>query len=919
MKLLFEKNQPYQLEAIQSVIDLFEGQPLNKSDFEFSISDNAVGSIQFTEAGVGNNLTLSDDELLVNLSKVQGANQLRSDEISIALERLWYNDDTDSRTSVATKPIVTDFPNYSIEMETGTGKTYVYLRSIYELNKVYGFKKYVIVVPSVAIREGVLKSLQITFEHFQEIYENQPTDFKVYDSGKPTDLHNFAKSNSIQILVINIDSFTKDANVINQIKETGIKPIEYIQRSNPIVIVDEPQNMETDIRKKAIANLNPLFTLRYSATHKNLYNLIYKLDPVKAYDLGLVKQIEVDSVIARNDSSGAFVSIDAFKTAKQSITVKLTIFVNEKSGAEKKQVTAKIGDDLYKLSKGWTIYKDGYIINEIDSDNGLVQFSNGQTVYKGQAIGGLTDQILREMIDATVENHFKKEKELRPKGIKVLSIFFIDRVANYRGYDDRGNSFQGKYAEWFEQSFEKWKGMPAYKGLFSYKAEEVHNGYFSQDKGRLKDSKEGKSSKADDEAFKLIMQDKERLLDVTVPLRFIFSHSALREGWDNPNVFQICTLNETKSDVKKRQEIGRGLRLCVDQTGARNLDRSVNRLTVIANEAYDSFSKALQKEIEDDCGVKFEGRIKNARQRQKVNLKDKWLEDSLFLDLWNKIKFKTEYRVNYNTGSLIANCVAALKEMPAIEKPLIYREKNLARFIRDAKGELVELGGEQKGSKERIIKDARYEIPDFIGYIQSKTELTRDTITQIVIQANRLNEMFNNPQLFMDNIVKIIKHEFDEIKIEGIQYQKIDKQVYEMKLFESVEIEHYLENLVAVKKQAKTLYNYVVIDSLSTPERKFAEDCDSRDDILFYVKLPKSFQVKTPIGPYNPDWALIKREDGDEKKIYFVAETKDQKAVKDRTLLRNAERLKIKCAESHFEVIDDVRYQVVNSVSDLKP
>lgn len=918
MKLKFDSKQAYQLEAIQSVIDLFEGQHLNNSDFEFSFTSENSGSIQFTETGVGNNFTLTEEEIFANLNRIQTANNLREDEISTALEKLWYNEVADTKGNITDTAIAASFPNFSVEMETGTGKTYVYLRSIYELNKVYGFKKFVIVVPSIAIREGVLKSLSITFDHFQGLYENQPAEFKVYDSSRLADLGNFAKSNAIQILVINIDSFAKDANVINQVRETGIKPIEYLQKSSPIVIIDEPQNMETDIRKRAIANLNPLFTLRYSATHKNTYNLIYKLDPVKAYDLGLVKQIEVDSVVTKNDSSGAFISVDKFISKKQSITAKITIFVSDKTGVAKKQVTAKIGDDLYKLSKGWDIYKEGYVINELDAENGYIEFSSGQLVYQGEPVGGLTDQILKEMVDATVENHFKKEKELKVKGIKVLSLFFIDRVANYRSYDDQGSPVEGKFSLWFEESFNKWKNMPSYSGLYPFEAEDVHNGYFSQDKGKFKDSKEGKSTKADDETFKLIMQDKERLLDIDTPLRFIFSHSALREGWDNPNVFQICTLNESKSEMKKRQEIGRGLRLCVDQKGERNLERSINRLTVIANESYEAFSKALQSEIEEDTGVKFEGRIKNARDRKKVQLKDKWLEDSLFLELWEKIRYCTEYKVNYSTTALIKNCVTSLKKMPSIEKPVIYREKNIAKFIRDKEGKLIELGGEQKGSKEKIIKDTNYAIPDFVAYIQSKTELTRDTITKIILQSNRLGEIFNNPQLFMDTVVKIIKDEFDKIKINGIEYEKIAGKTYEMKLFEAAEVEQYMDNLVLVKKQVKTLYNYIVIDSLSGPEKQFAEDCETRDDILFYVKLPSKFQIKTPIGPYNPDWALIKKEDEEETKIYFVAETKDTKAAKDRTLLRDKERMKIECAEKHFEVIDNVEYRVVGAVSDLK-
>ena len=915
MKLQFDKNQSYQIQAIQSIIDLFQGQPLSGSDFEFSFNDSNTGSLQFSEIGVGNNLVLSEEELLNNLNSVQTANELRVDEISTKIEKLSYKEDSELKSSQSSSDVLTDFPNYSVEMETGTGKTYVYLRTIYELNKIYGFKKFVIVVPSVAIREGVLKTLQITFDHFQEIYGNQPADYKVYDSGKLNELGNFSKNNIIQILVINIDSFTKDANVINQVRETGIRPIEYIQKSRPIVIVDEPQNMETDIRKRAISNLNPLFTLRYSATHKNLYNLVYKLDPVKAFDLGLVKQIEVDSVISKNNTSGVFINIDGFRVAKKSITAKISIFVNDKKGVQKKAVTAKIGQDLYDLSNKWETYKDGYVINELDAESGFIEFSGGSTVYVGEPVGGLTDEILKEMIDATVENHFKKEKALKKIGIKVLSIFFIDRVSNYRSYDENGNPVKGKFAVWFEESFKKWQNKPQYKNEIIGDAESVHNGYFSQDKGKIKDSREGKSSKADDETFKLIMQDKERLLDLSTPLRFIFSHSALREGWDNPNVFQICTLNETKSDIKKRQEIGRGLRLCVDQSGSRNTDREINRLTIIANESYETFSKALQNEIEEECGVKFEGRIKNARNREKVKLKDKWLEDHLFIDLWEKIKHKTEYKVQYSTEDLINNCIEELKKMPTIEKPSIYRERNVAKFVKDKNGNLIELGGEQKGSKERVIMNNNYEIPDFVAYIQSKTEITRDTISKIILESNRIGEIFNNPQLFMDTVVRIIQREFDKIKINGIRYEKIAGQVYEMKLFESGEIEQYIENLVEVKKQTKTLYNFVSIDSLSSPEKKFAEDCETRDDVIFYVKLPRSFKIKTPIGPYNPDWALIKKEDGEENKVYFIAETKSENLVLDKFLLRENEKLKIHCAERHFEVIDHVKYKVVSSVN----
>ena len=903
MKIQFEKNQEYQLQAIQAVINTLEGQHLNT--FEFSLAQEA-GSLAFIEYGVGNQLTITQDQILENIQKVQQENEL---EKSPSLKHITYKSDEAT--------VNTEFGNFSVEMETGTGKTYVYLRTIYELSKVYGFKKFVVVVPSIAIKEGAVKNLQITFDHFQELYENEPASFDVYDSKKVVSLSNFARSNTIQILVINIDAFAKDQNIINQIRETGVKPIEYLQGTSPIVIVDEPQNMETDIRKKAIANLNPLFTLRYSATHTNTYNLIYKLDPVKAYDLGLVKQIEVDSVVAEHENGGAFISLDGFKLAKKSVAVTLTILVNQTSGVAKKSVTAKNGDNLYQLSGGVEAYKNGYVINSIDSEEQCIEFSSGAVLQQGQPQGGLNSEIQKEMIRATVENHLKKEKELNPLGIKVLSVFFIDKVANYREYDPNGNPEPGKFAVWFEEILTELLQKPVYKGLYTYEVAQMHDGYFSQDKGKYKDSKEGKGSRADDEAYNLIMKDKEKLLDMATPLRFIFSHSALREGWDNPNVFQICTLNETKSENRKRQEIGRGLRLCVDKNGLRNTQKEINRLTVIANESYDAFAKALQTEIEQETGVKFEGRIKDARNRQKVELKKAWNLDPHFLDLWNKIKHKTEYKVDYKTEDLIKSAGQAVKAMPAVPKPQIQRTKTLTVFDRDDEGRLIGVGGEIKSSKEHVVSTV-FELPDFLGYIQSKTELTRNTISRIILDSGRMAEVFNNPQIFMDSVVKVVKTEFDKLKINGIKYEKIAGQNYEMQLFESHEVESYLDNMIAVKKQEKTLFNYILIDSLSKPERTFAKDCEDREDILFYIKLPSWFVIKTPIGNYNPDWALIKQEEGDSKKIYFVAETKDPKAVNDRNLLRPIEQMKIHCGEKHFEEFADVSFAPVGSVSDIK-
>lgn len=875
MKLHFDANQDYQLEAIQSVIELFEGQPLNKGDFEFTLSNDL--SLNLNENGFGNNLILSDEQLLENLKKVQAANKL---PVSEKFEGL----------------------NYSLEMETGTGKTYVYLRTIYELNKAYGFKKYVIVVPSIAIKEGVLKNLEITHEHFQSIYDKTPAYYDVYDSKKVSSLRGFASSNNIQILVINIDSFAKDANIINKPNDklTGKKPIEFIQTSKPIVIVDEPQNMETEIRKAAIANLNPLCTLRYSATHRYVYNLIYKLDPVKAYDLGLVKQIEVDSVLALHAHNQPFVQLENI-TTRPKVKAKIKIDCNTADGVKHKLVNAKYGDDLYELSNRREIYKEGYIINEIDSITNTIKFSGGLEMTAGQTLGGLNDDIMKEQVKSAVKEHFAKEKQYKEKGIKVLSLFFIDRVANYRSYSDDGKPVKGKFALWFEQAYNE--ESKKYAGLIPFDAESVHDGYFAQDrKGHYKDTVRGESED-DDKAYKLIMKEKEKLLDVNVPLRFIFSHSALREGWDNPNVFQICTLNETQSDMKKRQEIGRGLRLAVNQQGMRSFDKNINRLTVIANESYEDFARQLQNEIHDECGVEFKGRIKNKRDRENVKLKNKYRDDKKFQELWDKIKHRTLYNVSYSTANLIEEARKEVKDMPAVKKPVILIDRSRLD-ITDKGIETVSTGGRVVESSDNPVF-----IPDIISHIQNKTELTRNTIVQILKRSGRLNDVLINPQMFLDLVVAQIRKVLDKLMVDGIKYQKIAGRVYEMTLFEDSEIEAYKENLYRVTKEEKTLLNY--IEFQSTVEKEFAEDCESNENIEFYIKLPRSFKIDTPLGPYNPDWALIYKN---ESKIYFVAETKGSLDEKD---LRNKENLKIKCGEKHFDEFEEVDFKKVTKVSEL--
>ncbi|HXI00633.1 MAG TPA: hypothetical protein VNI52_10205 [Sphingobacteriaceae bacterium] len=737
------------------------------------------------------------------------------------------------------------------------------------------------------------------------LYDKTPVSFTSYDSKKVSGIRGFASSNAIQILVINIDSFAKDENIINKPNDklSGKKPVEFIQSCNPIVIVDEPQNMETEIRKKAIQNLNPLCTLRYSATHTHLYNLMYSLNPVKAYDLGLVKQIEVDSVLSENDFNSSFIQLEAITRSGNSIKAKVTIDVNTAQGIKRKSVqVSKNSLDLFLLSGGNSKY-EGLKVYEIDFGNDQIELTNGIVLKTGESRGGMNDGVMRFMIQKTVEEHLKKEKAYKDKGIKVLSLFFIDRVKNYREYDSGGNAIKGKFAEWFEEIYLHEVSKPTFKDLLPYTADEVHNGYFSKDsKGRVKDT--GGETQLDDDTYKLIMQEKERLLDMNTPLRFIFSHSALREGWDNPNVFQICTLNETKSEIKKRQEIGRGLRLSVNQLGQRIFDRNINKLTVIANESYEEFAKALQSEIEQDCGVSFSGRIKDKGKREKVNLRKGFEADPKFLEIWDKIKFHTRYNVEYNTDNLITLAAKAIKGMPETRKPTITStKKRIVITDEGIDGQLISDSGDDSYGLS-------FEIPDMLAYIQSKTELTRSTILETVKKSGRINELLVNPQLFMDNAVSAIKAVLYELMIDGIKYEKIGTQMYEMHLFEDNEIEIYIDKFThTVNTPDKTIYdNYMPLDS--QVESDFAKDCETSENIGFYFKLPFWFKIDTPIGKYNPDWAVIFKG---EKKIYFVAETKGAGQE-----LRGSESMKIKCGKEHFRNFEEVVYKRVSTVSELR-
>ncbi len=878
MKFQFDAQQQYQLDAIRAVVDLFTGQPPTAGTFEWQ--PDIFGGDLLDRLGVANTLAISDGRLFENLRQVQERNAL---PVSDALAM-----DT-----------ILGARNFSVEMETGTGKTYVYLRTIHELHRIYGWKKFVIVVPSVAIREGVIQSIKTMAEHFSALYGNVPMDSWVYDSAQVSRLRQFAVSNQLQVLVMNIQAFTRDENVVRRESDRmqGRKPIEFIQQCQPVVIMDEPQNMESENAKKAVAALHPLLTLRYSATHRNIHNPVYRLDPIRAYDLRLVKRIEVSSVTDAGDFNRPFVALESVRAARTGLSAKLKIDVEQADGVKRKAVTVKRnGDDLFTLSGKRELYR-GYVVTEINAESEFVSFGNGVRLRKGESQGGHNDAVLRLQVEETVREHFKKELALRERRagerIKVLSLFFVDRVANYAPAD-------GKIRKWFVEAYCKIAAEPDFAAMNPLPVEEVHNGYFAADKDGVKDSKEGKSTKADDEAYHLIMEAKEKLLAPDVPLRFIFSHSALREGWDNPNVFQICTLREGASEIRKRQEIGRGLRLARIENGARCEDAKVNRLTVIASESFADFARKLQTEFEDECGISFAGRIANKRDRYKAELRKGWKLNEDFRELWERIKHKTRYAVEFETSEMVKRAAKLLAEQPEVTEPKLIVTKGEVNLSSEGVSEIP------RAARATALGDYRPAVPDVIGYLQRETELTRSTLAEILLESERVADALKNPQEFMELAASAIGHAKQELMVDGIKYERIAGQSYEMMLFESEEIEGYLSRMVKVNN---SLYDVVEYDS--EVERKFAEDLDGMENIKLFVKLPDWFRVKTPLGDYNPDWAIVKEDDG---KVYLVRETKD---TTDRLRLHPDERRKIKCGERHFKDCLKVDYKVVTSASEL--
>ncbi len=1032
MKLKFKK-QEFQEKAVNAVADLFKGQ--EKANATFSIADNSAQfSLLQNEFGFGNKLLIDNETLKSNLHAMQKEHSLPLTEFE----------------SGKALPI-------SIEMETGTGKTYVYTKTILELNKRYGFTKFIIVVPSVAIREGVNKSFQITEEHFKNQYDSVPYRYFIYNSAKLNDVRSFATSSNIEIMIINIDAFKKAENIINQEQDklNGETAMRYIQDTNPVVIIDEPQSVDnTPKAKEAIAMLNPLCVLRYSATHREKQNLVYRLTPVDAYQMGLVKQICVISNSVINDANKPYIALKSVSSSG-GFSAKIEIDVEGKDGkVSRKTITVKPGDDLYLKSGHRQLY-EGYVVAGIDCTSGYecIEFSNAECLNLGKAIGSVDENVIkRAQIYHTIKTHLEKEIRLFDKGIKVLSLFFIDEVKKYRT-EDGG---QGVYAKMFEECYNELINNPRYavlKEKFNTDVTKAHDGYFSQDKkGKYKDTKG--DTQADDDTYNTIMKDKEKLLSFECPLRFIFSHSALKEGWDNPNVFQVCTLIEQKSVFTCRQKVGRGLRLCVNQDGERIEDKDINVLHVIANESFAEFADKLQKEIEEETGVKFgvleigmltgltyeeevkvekqisqetaetvvqelqktgviddcgavnkevvvetidlssvpepvkkeiietirqekpvtvaalsqttytetkvekvsvsyeeavqimedlkgtqvidsKGKIKDTMKAElaagTLNLSDRWskakqravlqalnkadnkpvirdaskevtvklkkkvINSPEFMELWNKIKQKTTYRVQFDLDTLIVNSIKEIKEMPEI---------GMARLLSQTASVNIEKSGVSHQAGRTFIQDLtrNYEtLPDILRLISTKTLLKRSTVNRILQESGRMADFLKNPQEFYEKTLEIIERNRHKLAIGGIKYIKLaDEEYYVQEIFDSTELIANLDkNAIAVEN---SVYDHVIYDS--GVESKFALALDQDPDVKMFFKIPSRFKIETPIGTYNPDWAVYLEKNG-EQKLYFVLETK---GTDNLFLLREEEKLKIMCGAEHFKALNGVGF-----------
>lgn len=973
MKLHFEPGLEYQLRAIDSVVGLFRGQEVGRSEFTVTAeADRGQLALQYAAKalGVGNRLTLLDDEILANLREIQLRNGLPPSE----------------------KVVSGDF---TVEMETGTGKTYVYLRTAFELNRHYGFTKFIIVVPSVAIREGVNQALRAMAGHFRTLYAGVPFESFVYDSSEPGQIRNFATSPHLQFMVVTVQSLVrKDYAVVYKSSEGlgGERPIDLIRETRPVLIVDEPQSVDGGLEGKgrqALGEMKPLCTLRYSATHADKHHMVYRLDAVDAYEQRLVKQIEVAAATVEAGFNKPFVRLVGVLSRKgKPVTAKVELDMQTEGGSVRRQELSVVDGDMLDQVTGREVYRNCRI-GEIRAGKGSelleIRVPGGEHFLRvGEAYGDVEGlAIQREMIRRTIKEHFDKEHRLAPSGIKVLSLFFIDAVERYRQYDADGNAIPGAYAQIFEEEYARAARHPDNRSLFpevdvTSLAREVHGGYFSIDRRKVgsKTVEEFRDTRgntaADDDTYSLIMRDKERLLSFDSKLKFIFSHSALREGWDNPNVFQICVLREIGSERERRQTIGRGLRLCVNQAGERVRGFQANTLTVIAKETYQEFADNLQNEIEEDTGFRFgvvlehqfaavsvsqgdgssqplgferskelwhvlreagyldaRGRVKDALRtalrtgsvvipepftpqagqikeilkklagrlevqdadkREKVRTRRAVLHGEDFKALWERIRTRTTYRVQFDNARLVDECTRALREAPPVTRARLHWRK--------ADLEIGKSGIEahQKAGDAVIsLNEGDIELPDLLTELQDRTQLTRRSIHRMVTESGRLRDFLMNPQEFIRNAAEAINRAKRLALVDGIRYQRLGSEAYyAQELFEQEELSGYLRSMIAANK---SVHEYVIYQS--DTERSFAEQLERNEAIKVYAKLPGWFRVPTPLGSYNPDWAvLVQRDDGE--RLYLVVETKSSLFADD---LRDVERGKIRCGQAHFREV----------------
>lgn len=999
MKFKFKfKIQQYQTDAVENTVAVFAGQPSRTTTgYRRDLGDSG-GDLDFL--GYRNSrIELEAGTLLKNINAVQNLNDI-APSASLAKGAGTVNLD--------------------IEMETGTGKTYVYIKTMFELNKQYGWNKYIIVVPSIAIREGVAKSFRMLEDHFMEYYGNKARWF-VYDSGNLQQLDSFSSESGLSVMIINTQAFASSMKEDGRSKESRIiysrrdefgsrRPIDVIAANNPIIIMDEPQKMEGEATQAGIRRFKPLFTLNYSATHKTRHNTVYALDALDAYRQKLVKRIHVKGFEVKNlRGTGGYLYLDEIVLSpKRPPEARIEIETKNASGSIVRRIKPFAVGDSLKSESGLAEY-EGFVVSEINV-NGYVTFLNGVTIRRGEVIGDTNElNMQRVQIRETIKSHFDKERQLFKRGIKCLSLFFIDEVAKYKSYDEDGNEVKGKLQEIFEDEYSKLlnnefqvfdEDYNAYLRRFS--PHEVHRGYFSIDKktNRVIDGKiERKTGLSDDiSAYDLILKNKERLLSFEEPTRFIFSHSALREGWDNPNVFQICTLRHSNSNTAKRQEVGRGLRICVDRNGVR-MDaeqlgddvHEVNKLTVIANESYADFTDALQRETREvlrERAVKatvgyFTG--KHIRIGEDIHILSEtdasrimiYLEDSGYIDesnnitpkyrealangnvaplpqklqpiaegvtklinaifdpkvldemvveektttpdnklndnfkkaefqaLWKEINHQYVYTVSYDSRELIEKCILHInaelevKQLRYVMTEGTQNEKEVTEF------------GDTR-SQSHLLTDVctstvRY---DLVGDIAKGTNLTRRTVVKILqgIKEQKLYLFRNNPEEFIRKTVSIIKEQKSTMIVEAIHYNMTDGK-YDSDIF-TVKSKMDFDRAYEAKKH---ITDYVFSDSKG--ERQFAHDLDEANEVVVYAKLPRSFQIPTPVGNYAPDWAIAMQKDG-VKHIFFIAETKGSMSSMDLTAV---EKAKIECAEKLFNSIstNDVRYHKVTSYQDL--